>query len=76
MWGQRTNEAPAIDALRADPVRVLTAADMAPDPWQERVLRCDASQMLLLASRQAGKSSVAAALAVTPGTALILSVPS
>jgi hypothetical protein len=37
---------------------------MTADAWQEQVLRSAASRMLLLASRQAGKSSVAAALAL------------
>jgi hypothetical protein len=50
--------------LAEDPVRFLTAADLQPDPWQAGVLRSQAQRMLLLASRQAGKSSVAAALAL------------
>jgi hypothetical protein len=53
-----------LEALASDPVRFLTDAGMEPDPWQEGVLRSDASRLLLLASRQAGKSSVAAALAL------------
>src|SRR6516165_3948378 len=53
-----------LEALAADPVRILTDAGMEPDSWQENVLRSDASRRLLLASRQAGKSSVAAALAL------------
>jgi hypothetical protein len=50
--------------LTEDPVRILTNAQLEPDPWQAGVLRSHAQRMLLLASRQAGKSSVAAALAV------------
>jgi Terminase large subunit, T4likevirus-type, N-terminal len=53
-----------LEALAADPVRILTDAGMEPDSWQEGVLRSNASRLLLLASRQAGKSSVAAALAL------------
>src|SRR6516165_10050416 len=53
-----------LEALAADPVRILTDAGMEPDSWQESVLRSNASRLLLLASRQAGKSSVAAALAL------------
>jgi hypothetical protein len=53
-----------LEALADNPVRFLTDAGMEPDPWQEGVLRSDASRLLLLASRQAGKSSVAAALAL------------
>jgi hypothetical protein len=38
-----------------------------PDPWQSRVLRSSARQTLLCCSRQAGKSSVAAVLALHTG---------
>jgi hypothetical protein len=37
---------------------------MTPDPWQQEQLQSSASRMLLLCSRQAGKSTVAAALAL------------
>jgi hypothetical protein len=37
---------------------------MPPDPWQEQLLRSSAGRLLLLCSRQSGKSSVAATLAV------------
>ena len=53
-----------LQALAEDPVRILTHAGLEPDDWQAGVLRSDAQRMLLLASRQAGKSSVAAALAL------------
>jgi hypothetical protein len=53
-----------LEKLAQDPLRILTDAGFQPDPWQEGVLRSDASRLLLLASRQAGKSSVAAALAL------------
>ena len=42
----------------------MTRAKLAPDPWQEQVLGSPMDQMLLLCSRQVGKSTVAAALAV------------
>jgi len=54
----------AMEQLRGDPARLMTAAGMAPDPWQEKLLRSDAARLLLLCARQAGKSSVAAALAL------------
>ena len=58
-------QAPSVlEALRDDPTKVLTCANMPPDPWQEQALRSKAQRMLLLASRQGGKSSVAAALAL------------
>ena len=53
-----------LEALAGDPARLLADAGLEPDPWQQAVLRSDASRLLLLASRQAGKSSVAAALAL------------
>ncbi len=63
-------QAPSIlEVLRDDPTQVLTRANMPPDDWQREALRSKAKRMLLLASRQAGKSSVAAALALH--TALI-----
>jgi hypothetical protein len=42
----------------------MTAAGMTPDPWQARLLRSDARQQILLCSRQAGKTTLGAALAV------------
>ena len=51
-----------------DGVALLTQAGYVPDPWQVQVLRSQASKLLLLCSRQAGKTFVAAALAL--GTAL------
>jgi hypothetical protein len=53
-----------LEALATDPVRMLTDAGMEPDSWQTDVLRSNSPRLLLLASRQAGKSSVAAALAL------------
>src|SRR5262245_42637935 len=57
------------DRFWADPTRVLTDAGLTPDPWQADVLRSPADRLLLLCSRQAGKSQVAAALALL--TALV-----
>jgi hypothetical protein len=39
-------------------------AGLFPDPWQERLLRSHSLRMLLLCSRQSGKSATAAALAL------------
>src|SRR4051794_18354487 len=63
-FGQRAAGEPAVERLRGDPTEVLTAAGITPDAWQDGVLRSPAERMLLLCSRQAGKSTVAAALAV------------
>jgi hypothetical protein len=53
-----------LDDLRGDPTGLMTLAGMAPDAWQERLLRSEATEMLLLCSRQSGKSTLAAALAL------------
>src|SRR5262245_24569861 len=60
----RLSAAPAVERLRADPTSLMCLAGMRPDPWQERLLRTDPDQVLLLCSRQAGKSQTAAALAL------------
>ena len=51
-------------ALALDPVRLAHRAGMAPDPWQADLLRGDARQAILLCSRQSGKSTVSAVVAV------------
>jgi hypothetical protein len=53
-----------LDQLAVDPDQVMTRANLQPDPWQHQVLASTMSQILLLCSRQAGKSTVASALAV------------
>lgn len=47
-----------------DPVQLADAVGMEPDPWQEDVLASDHPRILLNCSRQSGKSTVAAVLAV------------
>jgi hypothetical protein len=42
----------------------MAAAGLEPDPWQQELLRSTSDRILLLCSRQAGKSSTAAALAL------------
>ncbi len=74
-------DAGVLDRLRADPAGVMTAGGLDPDPWQAGVLRSNAERTLLLCSRQAGKSSVSAALAVRtallePGSPVLLLSPS
>ncbi len=70
---------PILDLLRADPARILMEAAMAPDPWQASLLRSNSKRLLLLCSRQAGKSTAAAALALraalleAPALVLLLS---
>lgn len=54
------------DDLRAalDPCAVMRRAGLEPDPWQRDLLRSRAPRSLLLCTRQAGKSTVTAALAL------------
>src|SRR5262245_9692060 len=66
----RDSDRIALDLLARDPAQVMLRAGVQPDPWQQEVLASDADQMLLLASRQSGKSEVAAALAMR--TALLV----
>jgi hypothetical protein len=52
-------------ALALDPARLFQRAiGAAPDPWQARLLRSPQRQLLLNCSRQAGKSTTTAALAL------------
>jgi hypothetical protein len=57
----------------------MEEAGLAPDAWQRKVLESSARQIALLCSRQVGKSTVAAALALkaalleAPATVLIIS---
>lgn len=51
-------------AIAADPPQIMYAAGLQPDPWQERVLTSPSDSHLLLCSRQSGKSTTCAALAV------------
>jgi hypothetical protein len=70
------------DVLRSqlDPALVLARQGLVPDPWQAQLLRSDAQQTLLLTSRQAGKSTTTAALALhtalyTAGALVLLLAP-
>jgi hypothetical protein len=53
-----------LDRLGADPTAILAGAGVTPDPWQREVLQSTQDRLLMLATRQAGKSTVAAALAL------------
>jgi len=50
--------------LVLDPGQVLHACGLAPDPWQQRLFLCTERQVLLNCSRQSGKSTAVAALAL------------
>ena len=51
-------------AFALDPAKVMAAAGLPPDPWQQQVLRSRSTRQLLLATRQGGKSSTVASLAI------------
>jgi hypothetical protein len=62
---------PTLERIRRDPTAVMTLAGQKPDPWQRELLttgttsrRVSAERTLLLCSRQSGKSTVSAALAL------------
>jgi terminase large subunit-like protein len=54
-------------AIALDPALVLRAVGMTPDDWQARVLRSAEPRLLLNCSRQSGKSTITAGLAVWTG---------
>lgn len=55
-------------AAALDPVRFALRAGIAPDPWQADVLRSRAPRMLLNCSRQSGKSTTTALVALHTAT--------
>jgi hypothetical protein len=66
------------DHFWADPTRLMAEAGMPPDPWQADLLLNPSRRVLLLCSRQAGKSQIAAVLALQaallePALVLLLS---
>ena len=62
-------------AMALDPVRISQQAGIDPDPWQARVLRSTSPRLLLNCSRQSGKSSTSAILAVwTAGTGSVAGI--
>lgn len=68
-------------SLLLDPSLVLAAQGLDADPWQRDLLLSDEPYLLLNCSRQAGKSTTVAALALhqmltTPGTLVLLVAPS
>ncbi len=51
-------------AWRLDPSLLMAALGYKPDPWQADLLRSRSSRVLLLCSRQLGKSTSTACLAL------------
>jgi hypothetical protein len=58
----RAGPAPVLARLRQDPAAVMSLAGLRPDPWQREMMCSRSSRALMLCSRQAGNSTVAAAL--------------
>jgi Terminase large subunit, T4likevirus-type, N-terminal len=82
-WAKQMKKAenPILISLRRDPAQILRLAGLIPDAWQEQQLRLPSGNRLLLASRQSGKSTLAAALALRvallqPGAPVLLVSPS
>lgn len=73
------NTSKTLASIQADPAMTLKLAGLTPDQWQQTLLRSSARRTLLLCSRQAGKSTAAAALALNvawleaPALVLLLS---
>jgi hypothetical protein len=68
-------------ALLFNPSLILRERGLEPDPWQRQLLLSDTRQMLLNCSRQSGKSTTVAALALhtalrRPGALVLLLSPS
>jgi hypothetical protein len=67
--------------LATDPVQFAKLLGIEPDPWQETALRYRGKKLLLCCSRQSGKSTVSAILALhkvifNPGVTVLLVSPS
>ncbi len=67
-------------ACALDPVVFAQQAGIAPDPWQQDVLRSPARHQILCCSRQSGKSTVSAVVALhealyTPDSLVLLLAP-
>lgn len=65
-------------ALRFDPSKLMNMAGLTPDPWQVELLRSKVDRVLLLCSRQLGKSTSTAFVALNqaylvPGSLILLS---
>lgn len=56
---------PAETALRIDPSLLMEMLDFVPDPFQRALLRSQSPRILLLCSRQLGKSTSTACVALT-----------
>jgi hypothetical protein len=72
--------ASAFSGANLSAIELAAACELTPDPWQHDVLVSTARQILLLCSRQSGKSTVTALLALhqalyTPGSLALIVAP-
>jgi hypothetical protein len=72
---------PGLVALRDDPAQIMVRAGLSPDPWQRDLLAAEAQYLLVLAGRQSGKSTAAAAVVIKealfrPQSLVLLCAPS
>ena len=70
-----------IEREKGDAVLMAERSGIVPDAWQSDLLRSDAKQMILLCSRQSGKSTVSSILAIheavyQPSSLILLLSPS
>lgn len=70
-----------LELEKSDAVLMAQRAGITPDDWQANLLRSDAKQMILLCSRQSGKSTVSSILAIheaiyCPNSLILLLSPS
>src|SRR5262249_12902177 len=63
---QRQTQAtsPVLDQIRRDPSRIMTLARMEADSWQTNLLCSSSKRVLILGSRQVGKSLTGGVMAV------------
>jgi hypothetical protein len=64
LLGALQQRASAVSGEKLSPVQLAEACGLTPDAWQGNVLSSDAKQIILLCSRQSGKSTVSALLAL------------
>jgi hypothetical protein len=83
MWNQAIRDAvkERLEIEKRDAVMMARRAGITPDTWQADLLRSDAKQMILLCSRQSGKSTVSSILAIheavyQPNSLILLLSPS
>jgi hypothetical protein len=62
MYRLATGQGNSLDLIRVDPAQVMVLTGLTPDPWQRELLECRDRWMLLLCSRQVGKTATAAAM--------------